>query len=437
MIILTIIYSLIILYIIVKGLYISRKPIGNIQNRESLQDSISLSALPFYINQGKIDLFAFAINFFFLSLISFILIPEFIQNHSAFCSDYDYSNEEINNDFSLERTKTLRFSTFYTIEENIYEKDWYIQNNKRSLPSENLYIYNQNIFKKELDETYRISNLKYPFIFYLNLKHIQIYDYLKVFKGFSLDLNTFLNQQKSLLKTISSSNYPELLNVDYLLDENNIYKNINTKSNDLLSLIANAYKQITILYNKSDLLIHYPNNFFSIIFNNRTDNLGEVNQLIRDFIGDHQINNLNFKITEIFNSLEIIQKITKENSNVLDQLKIINLKTYKIKTFENLNQECNKILLSTFENRYTMNAYSIHQNINCFYTKLENDFFQRQIFAYNGFLIKDVNIFYYPFFEFNNEELESNFLNINNNPFSSKIFKEILILKEKTINNIN
>lgn len=71
--------------------YISRKPLGNIQNRESLQDSLSLSALPFYINQGKINLFAFVINFILISFFSLTLLPELVFNHMTYCQD-NYEN---------------------------------------------------------------------------------------------------------------------------------------------------------------------------------------------------------------------------------------------------------------------------------------------------------------------------------------------------------
>jgi len=53
----------------VRGFYISKKPLSNIQNRESFQDSINLIALPFYFNQGKINFFAFFINFILISFL--------------------------------------------------------------------------------------------------------------------------------------------------------------------------------------------------------------------------------------------------------------------------------------------------------------------------------------------------------------------------------
>ena len=70
-----IIYAFIILYIILRGFYISIKPICNVQKRESFQDSISLSAMPFCSNMEIINLYAFAINFLLLSFISISILP--------------------------------------------------------------------------------------------------------------------------------------------------------------------------------------------------------------------------------------------------------------------------------------------------------------------------------------------------------------------------
>lgn len=83
------IYSFIILYIICRGFYISRKPLCNVQKRESFQDSISLSAMPFYSNMGSINLFAFAINFLLLSFISLTLLPDLISNTITYCQGED------------------------------------------------------------------------------------------------------------------------------------------------------------------------------------------------------------------------------------------------------------------------------------------------------------------------------------------------------------
>lgn len=99
MVITLLIHITIFSIIIFRSFYKSFSLIKNLKFKENLNlltTSIQIESIPFFINQGKISLFAFAINFFFLSLISFTLLPEFIQNHCTFCQDMFTENQQKN-----------------------------------------------------------------------------------------------------------------------------------------------------------------------------------------------------------------------------------------------------------------------------------------------------------------------------------------------------
>lgn len=101
MIITITIYLIIILLIIFKGFYKNihfMKSFSVKGNTDSLATSIQLESLPFYLNMGRINLFALFINFFFLSFISISFFPNLIHNTITYCQDH-IINKEINSDY--------------------------------------------------------------------------------------------------------------------------------------------------------------------------------------------------------------------------------------------------------------------------------------------------------------------------------------------------
>lgn len=109
MIITTVIYFFLIIYIIVKGFLIFIKPLDNVQKKESIQDSIYLSAMPFCLNTEKINIYALFINFFIIFLILLLnlnsylyfffyeIINQCIMNSSTFCMEGGDNNTNSGN----------------------------------------------------------------------------------------------------------------------------------------------------------------------------------------------------------------------------------------------------------------------------------------------------------------------------------------------------
>jgi hypothetical protein len=153
--------------------------------------------------------------------------------------------------------------------------------------------------------------------------------------------------------------------------------------------------------------IHYPDNLLFKIFDNKTnidinednENKNHINCIIRDFIGDHQVDNLNKKTTNCFNALEEVQRISKENLQILDQqpqvrniITVTNIpEEVKIKSFKELYDCCNEKLLLTAGLREEVDM-NIYYNLNNFHEKLinKNDTIQQHIIMHRGFFFKEI-----------------------------------------------
>lgn len=419
------IYTFIILYIIGRGFYITRKPLCNVQKKESFKDSISLSAMPFYSNMGSINLFAFVINFLLLSFISLTLLPDLILNTIAFCQDSDsFEEEKFSSDSDSDNEKNI---ILYTDENYIYKING---NREESIYKEERNPYQvlsvppsyypdnyDNIYKNTIEKTYRISNYKFPYIHFLNSfsnfeenNPIKINNYLKVFQGFSKDIENLFEKQNKLLQKISSIK-EHSFKTDQIRD---MFYEISKRSIDTTVLISLAFDKLIYFYNNDNNcfseskehefqkpLIYYLNEsensneykLFNKILDKKIKGNIEVNNSIKSFLGDHQVNNLNEKITKIFNSLEIIQKISEENYNNLnnDNILIIHdidsmmLKENQIKTFEELSNYYKK-----FNKDYEIKKnYDENNKIN--WAKIENircninDFYKSNIFTKNSY----------------------------------------------------
>jgi len=390
MIITFIIYIIIISLIIFKGFYrnISFIKFFSVRkNTESLATSIQIESLPFYFNQRKINLFAFFINFFLISLISCMLIPELISNNIAYCQDYD---ERING-------------------ETRYITNGIFSSNRRILFDKSIII-----------ETYDISNTNRPFIYHLNYKYIGIQDHLKVFQGLSQNIEDISNKQNFLIQKI-----PFITRDSYILSE--IYQ----KSFNTLSLISNAYKNIMFSYEnykKNNLPLHHSDELLNKILHDKFLQLDEegkiyINKIIRDFIGNYQVNNLNLKAIKIFKSLEEVQKISKENyDNLYSQrgTNIIMPEKDKIQ-IKNLDNYCDQNLLLTLEKELSRgeindlifglemkDSFSRHMAINNDHNYLDQD--QVNIIIDKGFFFKEklqTDRYYEPF---NKDNMNENML---------------------------
>jgi len=466
MIITLIIYILIIIYIIIKGFYTFIKFFHNDRRIELFYDSISINAIPFYFNQGKINIFTFFINFLFLSFISLSLLPDMILNHIAFCQDSS-SEEELNSDYDTDSTVDSdhgkRIIHYYG-ENNIYEIN---KNREKEIRREEeglhfiehglRYYYPQDyegIYKKTIEETYKISSHKFSYIHILNSfsyiesdNSLEINNYLKVFQGFSKNLEILMEKQNNLIQKITPID-KHSFKISKIRD---MFSEISERSIDTLVLISFAYDELMDSFNKnkniefsndtSNNSLHYELNeykfykpyylfksensdgykLFNKIVDKKTNGNIEVNNNIKSFFGDHQINNLNFKITKIFNSLEIIQKISKENSNNLHELiahprtlRDLNLKINndniliiqdicdgmskenRVKTFEELYHyyiNFDKKDSDGISNINWNKIETIHCNIKDFYkskTFIRNPYQIRD----TGFLLKDIDQYY-------------------------------------------
>jgi hypothetical protein len=359
MMITLIIYLLIIGYIILKAFYTSIfiKPSNNSQKIEKFSNSINYISMPFYINMPKIYLLCIFIN---LILISFIFLPNIMNDlilsisnsHIAYCQDNNDSDSTIDSDNEKSIVKYYGENDIYEINKNRKEE---IAREERTLiyyeyGSRRYYPDNYTgIYKKTIEETYRISDIKFPYIHLLNSfsnfendNNIKINNYLKIFQGFSKDIENLIEKQNNLIQKITPiDKHP--FKISKISD---MFYEISKRSMDTLVLISFAYDNIMDSFYKNDNddirsnnsnysldiinkpSMYYFNKFensneyklFYKILNNKTNGNEIINENIRSFINDHQINNLNLKVTKIFNSLEIIQKISKENSNNLHEL---------------------------------------------------------------------------------------------------------------------
>lgn len=373
------IYICIIGYIIFKAFYVSIKPFNNSTNTLLFQDSISLSAMRFYSNMEKINLFAFFINFIFLSFISFSLLPDLISNSIAYCQDSSEEESSFDNSFQ-----------------------WRIAHNSN----------NSDHILKMIEETYKISSTKRPFIYHSNYKYIGITDYLKVFHGLSYDSNDIINKQNVLF---TNGNF-----IKFLSNENdkNVHMKMYNKSIDLLSLNANAYKKAIFLYKNSDSLISFLNEesnesfeLFNKILNNKINNTLDIDKNIRGFIGGNEINNLYKTFINFFNSLENIKEIAKINllqkGIILKDEKIIIKNPYELENY------CDKKLILTLEKElnerknYYLNhqlennkSFDIHKKINNKHNSYYIDSDKINVINNKGFFLKEnleTNNYYEPF----------------------------------------
>lgn len=160
-----------------------------------------------------------------------------------------------------------------------------------------------------------------------------------------------------------------------------MYTEIYEKIRDTLSLTSNAYKKIKLSYNNSNPQ-YYPDKLLFKILNNKTDSY--MNSIIRDFIGDQKIEIFNKKTTTFYIALEEVQRISKENYNILDKIQqkdkyfisdsdtLLIKKINKVKTFNELYNYRNskKPLFSQGsyegelkrENNIYNNIYNFHKN---------------------------------------------------------------------------
>ena len=99
------------------------------------------------------------------------------------------------------------------------------------------------------------------------------------------------------------------------------------KSVNTLSLTSNAYQNIIFSYKNSNSSIHYSDNLLFKIFDNKTKSNQDINCIIRGFIGDNQVENLNKKATNLFNALEEVQQISKKNYDILKEINELNTGT--------------------------------------------------------------------------------------------------------------
>jgi len=364
MIITLIIYILIIIYIIIKGFYTFIKFFHNDRRIELFYDSIYMNSIPFYINMQKINLLCIFIN---LILISFIFLPNLMNDliisisnsNITYCQDY-ISDKESN----------------------------FNSNDKVPL-------------SKLINETYEISNINRSYIYNINSKYIEINDHLLIFKGLSQNLEDIFNKQNTLLQEISSikSSFEKDISGNYfecvLYEMMSNFKEIDQKCQNTLSLTSNAYNKMMLSYNNSNL-------FLKIFAENN------INLIIRDFIGDHQVENLNKKVFNTFNALEEVQRISKENYDIvkifldnnqyiypydnividIPKIKIINISEEdKIKNFNELYNYSNKKLLLTLKNK---NIKNIHYNIDTFHKNLiyKNDTIEQDNIMLRGFFFK-------------------------------------------------
>lgn len=375
MIITLIIYLLIIGYIIFKAFYTSTfiKFSNNNQKIEKFSDSINSISMPFYINMSQIHLLCIFIN---LILISFIFLPDVLNNlfssNIVYCQDHNEEHSRVRNQIQY------------------------------------------------INETYEISDTNRPYIYHLNYKYIGIHDHLKVFEGLSQDFNDILNKQ-------------DILFTDKIFNNVYIHKEMYNKSVDILSLTSNAYKNIMFSYKNNNSLIYYFNEeskesfeLFNKILNNKTNNNEDINKNIRGFIGGHQIHDLNAKTIKIFNSLEEVQKISKENYDNLHSQRGINIIMPEkdkiiIKNFDELHNYCNNKLLLTLKKDLSRgeindliyglemnNSFGRHMAINNDHNYLDQD--QINMILNKGFFFKEISRtdgYYEPF---NKDSMNGNML---------------------------
>lgn len=87
------------MYIFFKGFYIFMKSFNNFTSKKFhyFHIFLNINAVPFYVNQGKINIFIFFLNFLFFSLINLTLVPDLLFNNITYCQDHlqDFNEENI------------------------------------------------------------------------------------------------------------------------------------------------------------------------------------------------------------------------------------------------------------------------------------------------------------------------------------------------------
>lgn len=439
------IYSFIILYIIGRGFYISRKPLCNVQKKESFQNSISLSAMPFYSNMGSINLFAFAINFLLLSFISISLVPDLISNTVAYCQDSSSevsdenseSNSEINHSDSENSSDSeLDFTPGKLINELLLK----LSNNKNNFNELKKIVDQQPEFKKNIYDNHcettfskkvknidnnlmelnKVSNIERPFLFNLNYPNVKINDPSNVLNGIAYEFKDIKSQYNFFIKEIfkeinKGSN--SVGNMKYM------YKNIHTKNLDMLYLTSNAY-------NKAILSSFTPcsDNLLSKIISINTDRdiIEEIGPIIRDFIGlgdySKDVIYLSKEAKGLFSILENIGKISKENYEILNkekntsyindeklniQLKFTNINIEEDIEFKKIERNKGVNEIHVFSNKIpllispenNLSIFSIQENINVFHNIVkgvssELDIINCKAVEERGFILKEKNCYY-------------------------------------------
>jgi hypothetical protein len=246
--------------------------------------------LPFYFNQGKINLFALFINFLFLSFISLTLTPDLILNQVAFCME-----EGFQSDNSVYNESTGSSSDYDVVNEGD-DGDFVLNEDSINLNIEQEF---DRILNKNLKYSNYVANSSKCFS--------NNYNY-KIFKELNMEMFSVKLKIDLVTRTISSNSNPEILNIKV------------DNFTSILSDLQYYCYQTKYIFLKSYFDINQSN-----IYNERLNDWGNIFQKIPFFeknLNNHLVTDLIF---EFFYDSDILG-FTKNNSKTINYLNFLKLK---------------------------------------------------------------------------------------------------------------